>query len=107
LLNSRYCEVDRLSNVATELFGAAAPGWGRVQAICSWVNTKVTFGYQHARPTRTAPDVFTDRHAGESARNPSQWMPWNYRATLEAAGGPGGPGVGPLGWTSDIRLDSG
>ena len=61
LLNSRYCEVDRLSNVATELFGAAAPGWGRVQAICSWVNTKVTFGYQHARPTRTALDVFTDR----------------------------------------------
>ena len=61
LLNSRYCEVDRLSNVATELFGAGAPGWGRVQAICNWVNTKVTFGYQHARPTRTALDVFTDR----------------------------------------------
>ena len=26
------------------------------------------------------------RHAGELARNPSQWMPWNYPATLEAAG---------------------
>jgi transglutaminase-like putative cysteine protease len=61
LLNSRYCEVDRLSNIATELFGATAPGWGRVQAICDWVNTKVMFGYQHARPTRTALDVFTDR----------------------------------------------
>ena len=64
LLNSRYCEVDRLSNVATELFGAAAPGWGRVQAICNWVNTKVTFGYQHARPTRTALDVFTEFSSG-------------------------------------------
>jgi len=61
LLNSRYCEVDRLSNVAMELFGATPPGWGRVQAICNWVNAKVSFGYQHARPTRTALDVFTDR----------------------------------------------
>ncbi len=61
LLNSRYCEVDRLSNVATELFGAVAPGWGRVQAICDWVNAKVMFGYHHARPTMTALDVFTDR----------------------------------------------
>ena len=61
LLNSRYCEVDRLSNVAIELFGGIAPGWGRVQAICDWVNAKVRFGYQHARPTRTALDVFTDR----------------------------------------------
>ena len=61
LLNSRYCEVDRLSNVAAELFGQVAPGWGRVQAICDWVNAKVRFGYQHARPTRTALDVFTDR----------------------------------------------
>jgi len=25
-------------------------------------------------------------HAGELARNPSQWMPWNYPATLEAGG---------------------
>jgi len=61
LLNSRYCEVDRLSNVAAELFGQIAPGWGRVQAICDWVNAKVRFGYHHARPTRTALDVFTDR----------------------------------------------
>jgi transglutaminase-like putative cysteine protease len=61
LLNSRYCEVDRLSNVATELFGGVVPGWGRVQAICDWVNSKVMFGYHHARPTMTALDVFTDR----------------------------------------------
>ncbi len=29
LINSRYCEVDRLSNVATDLFGHTLPGWGR------------------------------------------------------------------------------
>jgi transglutaminase-like putative cysteine protease len=61
LMNSRYCEVDRFSNIAYELFGHLAPGWGRVQAICDWVHSKVVFNYQHARPTKTAMDVFTER----------------------------------------------
>jgi transglutaminase-like putative cysteine protease len=61
LMNSRYCEVDRLSNLATELFGSTAPGWGRVQAIVEWVHNNVQFGYQHARATRTAFDVYTER----------------------------------------------
>jgi len=61
LLNSRYCEVDRFSNIAYELFGHLAPGWSRVQAICNWVHNKVTFSYQHARPTKTALDVYTER----------------------------------------------
>jgi transglutaminase-like putative cysteine protease len=61
LLNSRYCEVDRFSIIAAELFGAIEPGWGRVQAICDWVHTKVAFNYQHARPTKTALDVYTER----------------------------------------------
>jgi hypothetical protein len=26
------------------------------------------------------------RHAGELAHNPSQWMPWNYPVTLESPG---------------------
>jgi transglutaminase-like putative cysteine protease len=61
LLNSRYCEVDRFSSIAFELFGQVEPGWGRVQAICNWVHNKVAFSYQHARPTKTALDVFTER----------------------------------------------
>jgi len=61
LLNSRYCEVDRFSNIAFELFGYLAPGWSRVQAICDWVHSKVVFNYQHARPTKTALDVYTER----------------------------------------------
>ncbi len=61
LLNSRYCEVDRLSNIALELFASSPPGWSRVQAICSWVHAKVAFGYQYARPSKTALDVFTER----------------------------------------------
>jgi transglutaminase-like putative cysteine protease len=61
LLASRYCEVDLLSNIAVELFGDVTPGWGRVQAICSWVYRKVMFGYNHARSTKTALDVYTER----------------------------------------------
>jgi transglutaminase-like putative cysteine protease len=61
LLASRYCEVDLLSNTAVELFGHIAPGWGRVQAICGWVHSKVTFGYSFARSTKTALDVYTER----------------------------------------------
>jgi transglutaminase-like putative cysteine protease len=41
-LNSRYCEVDRLSRVALDLFGNTTPGWARVAAICDWVYSKVT-----------------------------------------------------------------
>jgi len=60
LLNSRYCEVDRLSNTAAQLFGGIAPGWNRVQAVCTWVHNRVTFGYQYANPQKTALDVYND-----------------------------------------------
>jgi transglutaminase-like putative cysteine protease len=61
LFASRYCEVDLLSNIAVELFGGVNPGWNRVQAICDWVNQKVVFGYNFARSTKTALDVYTER----------------------------------------------
>lgn len=61
LLGSRYCETDLLTNVAAELFSYATPGWEQVQAICTWVYQKVTFGYHFARPTKTALDVYTER----------------------------------------------
>jgi len=61
LMGSRFCEVDLLSPAAVELFGNAPRGWGRVQAICDWVYSKVTFSYAHARPQRTALDVYTER----------------------------------------------
>jgi transglutaminase-like putative cysteine protease len=61
LLSSRYCQVDQLLNTAGELFTATPPGWARVQAICDWVNHSVTFGYNFARSTKTALDVYTER----------------------------------------------
>ncbi len=61
LLNSRYCEVDRMSYIATDLFGSLDPGWARVQAVLDWVHDHVEFGYHHASSTRTALEVYTDR----------------------------------------------
>jgi transglutaminase-like putative cysteine protease len=61
LLGSRYCETDRLSDRAWAMFGTTPPGWARVQAICDFVHGHITFGYQHARPTKTAMDVFGER----------------------------------------------
>jgi transglutaminase-like putative cysteine protease len=61
LLGSRYCEVDRLSDTAWNLFGGVAGGCARVQAVCDWVHNNVQFGYQHARPTKTAFDVYQER----------------------------------------------
>jgi transglutaminase-like putative cysteine protease len=34
LLGSRYCDTEKLSNLAWSLFGGIVPGWQRVQAIC-------------------------------------------------------------------------
>jgi transglutaminase-like putative cysteine protease len=61
LLGSRYCETDRLSETAWNLFGQTPPGWSRVQAICDYVYRHITFGYEHARMTRTALEAFHDR----------------------------------------------
>ena len=61
LLGSRYCETDRLSEIAWSLFGSAPAGWARVQAICDYVHRHIAFGYEHARRTRTALEAFHDR----------------------------------------------
>ena len=61
LLGSRYCDTERLLDTAWSLFGDAPRGWGRVQAICEYVHQRITFGYEHARPTRTAWDGFMEQ----------------------------------------------
>lgn len=61
LLASRFCDSDRLLDLAWTLFGAAEPGWPRVQAICDFVHQHITFGYDHARVTRMASDAYQER----------------------------------------------
>ncbi|MGY6215790.1 transglutaminase-like domain-containing protein [Methylolobus aquaticus] len=60
LLGSRYCDTDRLSQTAWDLFGNEPTGWARVQSICDFVHRHVTFGYEHARSTRTAGETLTE-----------------------------------------------
>jgi len=61
LLGSRYCETDRLSEIAWRLFEHSPPGWARVQAICDFVHGHISFDYMAARPTRTAWDGYHER----------------------------------------------
>lgn len=60
LLTSRYCEVDKLSDIAWKLFGHTPPGWERAQAICTWVHNHITFGYHFADSSKSALDVYGD-----------------------------------------------
>ena len=60
LLSSRYCEVDRLSQVAWDLFGHLPPGWSKVQAICDYVHGHIRFNYGDARNNRTAYDAWQE-----------------------------------------------
>jgi len=60
LLGSRYCETDRLSDIAWKLFENTPPGWARVRSICDFVHSHIAFGYEHARPTMTAFEAFNE-----------------------------------------------
>ena len=61
LMPSRYCETDKLTDIAWSLFAGTRPGWARVQAIVDYVHAHITFGYEHARPTKSAHDVYVEQ----------------------------------------------
>lgn len=61
LLGSRYCEIEKLSEAAWDLFGHGPKGWKLVQAICDWVHKHITFTHESARCDRTAHDTFLDQ----------------------------------------------
>ena len=63
LLGSRYCETERLADIAWSLFGKTPLGWHRVQAICDFVHQHIAFGYEHARNSRTAWETWSE-HTG-------------------------------------------
>ena len=60
LLASRFCESDRMLDLAWSLFGTTPPGWPRVQAICDFVHNHIHFDYQQARPTRSASEGYAE-----------------------------------------------
>jgi transglutaminase-like putative cysteine protease len=61
LLGSRYCDTQKLSDLAWAMFGPIPGGWRRAQAICDYVQTRIQFGYHHARNDRTAAEGHEER----------------------------------------------
>ena len=61
LMPSRYCEVDRMVDLAWQLFGTVPKGWARVQAICDFVHNHIMFDYMQASKTRTAYETYQER----------------------------------------------
>jgi transglutaminase-like putative cysteine protease len=61
LLGSRYCETDRLSEIAWKLFGDTPQGWARVQAIVDYVHDRIAFNYANADAFRSACGGHDDR----------------------------------------------
>lgn len=61
LLASRFCDSDRLLDLAWSLFSSAEPGLGRVRAVCDFVHNHIAFGYEHASVGRSASQAYEDR----------------------------------------------
>jgi transglutaminase-like putative cysteine protease len=62
LMPSRYCETDKLTDLAWSLFANTPPGWARVAAITEFVHNHVSFGYQHAHHMKSAHDVYEQKN---------------------------------------------
>src|SRR3954466_2268773 len=61
LMPSRYCETDKLTDIAWSLFAKTKPGWARGQALVAFVPVHVAFGYEHASFMTSAHDVYEQR----------------------------------------------
>ncbi|RYY64193.1 MAG: transglutaminase family protein [Comamonadaceae bacterium] len=57
LYPSRYCPSDELNAFAMQQFGSLWQGYGRVQAICDWVNRHVAFVSGSSSGTTSATDT--------------------------------------------------
>lgn len=55
---SRYCQSDRLMDVARAEFGTMAPGYQRVEAIRRWVQSRTRFQIGSSHPGTSALDTY-------------------------------------------------
>lgn len=62
LLGSRYCETDKLMQVAWSQFGGLASARDKVEAIVAFVHNHIRFGYHYARPDKTAWNGYQERN---------------------------------------------
>ncbi len=61
LYPSRFCQSDRLVNLALSEFGGEQMGYSRVTAICNWIFDKVYYQYGASSAHTSAFDTATER----------------------------------------------
>ena len=61
LLGSRYCDTDKLADLAWRMFGGYWRGWPLVKAILDYTHDRLAFNYGMARSDRTAFDAHEAR----------------------------------------------
>jgi transglutaminase-like putative cysteine protease len=61
LNGSRYCETDKLGDIAWRQFGQHPRNAAIVQSICDFVHDRIRFDYKFARSTRTALEAYEER----------------------------------------------
>ena len=61
LYPSRYCQSDRLMKFAQDEFGGVQPGYAKIQAICDWIYSKVTYISGSSDSHTSAYDTVTER----------------------------------------------
>ena len=61
LSGSRYCETQELMAFAWQQFGGIVSARDQVEAVVDFVHNHISFGYHHARATRTAWHGFQER----------------------------------------------
>jgi transglutaminase-like putative cysteine protease len=61
LYPSRYCQSDRLQRFAQRSFGALAPGYQRVAAICNWIHDNVDYEAGASDALTSAYDTISQR----------------------------------------------
>ncbi len=61
ILPSRYCESDKLANLAFEIVGDLPMGYAQVDAIRQWVKDNILFEYGHSSTSTSAYDIVQNR----------------------------------------------
>lgn len=61
LVGSRYCDTQKLSQLAWSLFGSCWRGYPLVEAIMNYTHSRLRFSYASARDDRTASEAHEER----------------------------------------------
>lgn len=57
LLPSRYCESDKMTDIALEITRNAKPGYEQVEAIRQWINSNIRYQYGTSNSSTSAWDI--------------------------------------------------